>query len=327
MSPRLILQVLLLTAAVLSIAKANDANIGELKRSLAPKVPFSQFPFAALILGTGSDNSIEYVCSGSILDKKSPQSHILTTAFCIQDRQDSTGAPVKYSVLIEDAKGNVTLGSSTFSQFEVDKTFMHPNATKIAEFSFTSAYPNGTKTNFNVAVAPNDVGILRLKKSLKDLAGVTPVELSKTIPTAGTGIIFVGYGGPQFFSLGATTGTEVISSNELQGASQTANGKLIFINDVRPNIPANQTQSVEPGDEGSPMLDASKKQVGIVIGSWQVNPNTTEVMTFATLGPAISPNIDYINSIINEQKVKTSGSGQLLVNFAALLVILASLIL
>lgn len=59
-----------------------------------------------------------------------------------------------YQVLIEDPNGNVTLSSSTFSQWEVDEAFLHPNASRIAEFVFTSKFPNGTDVSFNVAVAP-----------------------------------------------------------------------------------------------------------------------------------------------------------------------------
>jgi len=297
----------------------------QFKRSLAPRVPFTQYPFSALILATGSDNSIEYVCSGSILDKASPASHILTTAFCIQERDDQTGRPVKYQVLIEDPNGNVSLSSSTFSQWEVDKTFLHPNATRIAEFLFTSKFPNGTDVSFNVAVAPYDLGILRLKKSLSTLQRVTPVVLSKTIPKVNDPISFLGYGGPQFFTLGATIGTVVLPSFEVSGTSQIANGKLVIIHDIRNTVLPNETQAVEPGDEGSPMLNSAKEQVGIVVGSWQVNPNTTEVVTFATLGPATAPSIDFINSVIHEQKVRPSSGSKLLPEMAALLLFVASL--
>lgn len=315
----LLLSLGLIFALTLSIAIASD-NM-ELKRSLAPKVPFSQFPFAALIVASSSGNSIEYVCSGSVLDK-SAKSHILTTAFCIQERQDQSGNPIQYKVLIEDTAGNVTLGSSTFSQFDVDKAFPHPNASRISEFVFTSQFPNGTAVNFNVAVAPNDIGILRLTKSLSSML-VTPVELSKTIPASGDPVRFVGYGGPNFFSLGATVGTEVIPSQEISGTSSIQNGKLIFMRDARPNVLPNETQSVEPGDEGSPMLDSNNRQVGIVVGSWQVNPNTTDVITFATLGPAISPNIEFIDSVIRQQPVGTSDAVGLLINFVAVVAALA----
>jgi len=226
---------------------------------------------------------------------------------------------VTYQVLIEDPNGNVSLSSSTFSQWEVDKVFLHPNASRIAEFLFTSRFPNGTETTFNVAVAPYDIGILRLKKSLNSLQRVTPVVLSKTFPKLNDPITFLGYGGPQFFTLGATTGTVVIPSFEVQGTSQVANGKLVIVHDIRNTVLPNETQAVEPGDEGSPMLNAAKEQVGVVVGSWQVNPNSTEVVTFATLGPATATSLDFISSIINEQKVRPSSADKLLPQMAALL--------
>lgn len=312
----------LLLIAFVALAASNTLPS---KRSLAPRVPFSQYPFAALIIATGSDNSIEYVCSGSILDKASPSSHILTTAFCIQDRQDQSGKPVKYQVLIEDPNGNVSLSSSTFSQWDVDKTFLHPNASKITEFLFTSKFPNGTDVSFNVAVAPYDIGILRLKKSLSTIKGVTPVVLSKTIPKVNDPITFLGYGGPQFFTLGATSGTVVIPSFEVQGTNQVANGKLVIISDIRNTVLPNETQAVEPGDEGSPMLNSGKEQVGIVVGSWQVNPNTTDVITFATLGPATAPSVDFINSVVNQKDIRKSSGARLLPEMAALLLFIASL--
>jgi len=308
--------VILMVATLALLSTSTSAS--DVKRSLAPRVPHSQSPWAALIVGTGASNTFEYVCSGSILDKETAQTHILTTAFCIQDRQDSTGQPVKYHVLIEDPEGNVTLGTTTFSQWEVDKTFLHPNASRIFEFVFTSRYPNGTEVDFNVAVAPYDLGIIRLAKSVKSLQSVTPVELSKTLPTAGSPVQFVGYGGPLFFSLGASIGTEVIPSMEITGANQIQNGKLLFLRDARASVLPNETQAVEPGDEGSAIVDAAKKQVGIVVGSWQINPNTTEVITFATLGPAIGTNLGFIESVIHETTdVHPSNAAELFLNFAA----------
>lgn len=312
----------LILTLTISLAFAN--NNFELKRSLAPRAPFSQYPFVALIVASSPGNSIEYVCTGSILDKDRAQSHILTTAFCIQERQDQSGNPVEYKVLIEDSAGNVTLGSSKFSQFDVDKAFPHPNASRISEFVFTSEFPNGTSVSFNVAVAANDVGVLRLKKSLSSMQ-VTPIELARTVPTTGDSVRFVGYGGPNFFSLGVTSGTEVIASQEVSGTNNIQNGKLIFIRDARPNVLPNETQSVEPGDEGSPMIDMNNRQVGIVVGSWQVNPNTTDVVTFATLGPAMSPNLDFIESVTRQQTVGTSDGLGLLLNFFAVVAALLAI--
>jgi hypothetical protein len=292
-----------------------------LKRSLAPKIPFSQLPFVAVVMGVSADNSIEYLCTGSVLDHDKSPSHILTTAFCVSERFDSTGKPVKYQVLIEDPKGTIDLGPSTFSIFEVDKVFQHPNASKISEFQFTSTWPNGSSVNFNVAVAGSDVGIVRLKKSLKDITSLKSVVLSKTIPNPGESVQFAGYGGPQFFILSLTTGTVVIPSSLVQGSSNTPNGEIVFIHDKR-NVPSNETQSVEPGDEGSPMLTSDKKQVAIVVGSWQINPNTTSVTTFATLGPAISPNYDFIQSVITSAKVQTSSAFAIVPANVALLIAL-----
>jgi hypothetical protein len=312
---------ILLLAITLSVV-CEDRDL--LKRSLAPKVPFSRYPFATLVLGTGSNQAIEYVCTGSILDKDQPQSHILTTAFCVQDRQDQAGNPVNYSVLIEDPNGNITLAATKFSRFEIEKVFMHPNASRIAEFIFTSKFPNGTTVDFNVAVAPYDLAVIRLKKSLKSMTGITPVRLSKTLPKPGDRVRFVGYGGPLFFALGATAGTEVIPSFEINGQSQIANGKLIFVHDTRQSILPNETESVEPGDEGSPLIGANEEQVGLVVGSWQINPNTTNVITFATLGPAIAPNHDFIQSIVHEQKVRTSSSEKILLHYAAVMLVIGS---
>lgn len=73
------------------------------------------------------------------------------------------------------------------------------------------------------------------------------------------------------------------------------------------------------------MLNSNKEQVGIVVGSWQVNPNSTEVITFATLGPATAPSLDYINSIINQKTVPKSSGATLLPQMAALLLFIASL--
>jgi hypothetical protein len=319
--------VFLIIFVTLAVSRSfSTSDWPKLQRSLAPRVGFSQYPFAAMILATGSDNSIEYACSGTILDKSQHPSHILTTAFCVQDRQDQTGRPVSYKVLIEDSNGNVSLSSSTFSQFEVDRIFQHPNATRIAEFIFTSKYPNGTDVNFNVAVAPYDIGILRLRKSLNTMQRVTPVVLSKTLPALNDPVAFLGYGGPQFFTLGAATGTVVIPSFEVQGNNQIANGKLVFIHDIRNTVLPNETQAVEPGDEGSPMLNSAKEQVGVVVGSWQVNPNSTQVVTFATLGPAIAPNKEFIDSIIHEQRVRPTGGAKLLPEMAALLLVIDSLL-
>jgi len=309
-----------LIPCILVLLAAAYVDESELRRSLAPRVQFSQYPFAAVILATGSDNSIEYVCSGSILntDENTP-SHILSTAFCIQDRQDAAGQPVTYTVLVEDRSGNITLGSTTFSQFNVDKRFQHPNSSQIRDFAFTSAFPNGTSADFTVAVAPYDIGVVRLQTSLSKIQNAHPAQLSNTVPKAGDSVSFVGYGGPQFFTLGATGGTKVLQSYEIQGSQQVPNGKLVILNDVRTGILPNETQAVEPGDEGSAIVDTANKLVGIVVGSWQVNPNSTDVVTFATLGPAMAPNVDFINSIVHQQTVQPSNSvGSLFPQFVTL---------
>ena len=84
---------------------------------------------------------------------------------------------------------------------------------------------------------------------------------------------------------------------------------------------------MEPGDEGSPMVDQNARQVGVVVGSWQVNPNTTDVITFATLGPAIAPNLQFIETILQEQPVGTSVAATVFVNFAAAALLLYAALL
>jgi len=67
---------------------------------------------------------------------------------------DILGKPVRWWVMIENPQGNITMSTSTFSRFAVEKKFLHPDAAKISEFSFTSKYPNGTVADFAVAISP-----------------------------------------------------------------------------------------------------------------------------------------------------------------------------
>jgi len=55
----------------------------------------------------------------------------------------------------------------------------------------------------------------------------------------------LGYGGPQFFTLGATTGMVVLPSTDGSGSgnSSQTNKKVVFIQDTRSNILPNETMS------------------------------------------------------------------------------------
>lgn len=87
-----------------------------------------------------------------------------------------------------------------------------------------------------------DLGILRLNTSIV-LASVGLAKLVETLPAAGTAVSMVGYGGPQFFTLGATVGTRVIESSEVVSNQDRPNTKIIFMHDLRDQITANQTQA------------------------------------------------------------------------------------
>lgn len=66
----------------------------------------------------------------------------------------SLGKPVKYEVLVENPEGNTTLGSTKFTPYAVADRIPHPEATQLSNFTFQSAFPNGTSIGFSVVVAP-----------------------------------------------------------------------------------------------------------------------------------------------------------------------------
>lgn len=59
-------------------------------------------------------------------------------------------------------------------------------------------------------------------------------------------------------------------------------------------------------------------QVAIAEGSWQVNPNTTDVITFATIGASVPANMEFIEKQMAQQPVRPSAAASL-APFAALL--------
>lgn len=63
-------------------------------------------------------------------------------------------------------------------------------------------------------------------------------------------------------------------------------------------------------------------QVAIAEGSWQVNPNTTDVMTFATIGASVPANMEFIAKHLS-QPVRPSAAASL-APFMALLVLAAA---
>lgn len=323
MRPTLTVVSAFLVVLMLVLGSYSNPDLGHesLKRALSPRVEFTNYPFVALIMATNVDGIVEYVCSGSVLTK-SPMAHILTTAYCIQDRDDSSGRKVTYTVLLQDDNGPINLGLFNFTQYGVRQRFFHPNSSETGNFNFVSRWPNGTEIGFSVAVNPYDIGILRLNNTI-GISAVKPVELAKSNPAPGSNAVFAGYGGPQFFTLGATTGTQILQSTEVVNGQEQPNQKIIFIHDLRSGIEQDQTQAVEPGDEGSPILISGNQQVGVVQGSWQVNTEETGLVTFATLGTSVPENNKWITTIINE-KPTTKSDGMAMMPTLALLACLVA---
>lgn len=105
------------------------------------------------------------------------------------------------------------------------------------------------------------MGIIRLAGPIV-VKDAKPVNLSKSIPPVGDQVslvgalpslshasvahhlIALGYGGPDFFSLGATVNTVVLESREIdQSGSPAANTKLVFVRDARTGISPNMSQA------------------------------------------------------------------------------------
>lgn len=63
-------------------------------------------------------------------------------------------------------------------------------------------------------------------------------------------------------------------------------------------------------------------------GSWQINTNETGLITFATLGTAISGNLEWIQSIVNSSAPVTPSDAPMTLHpfFALMLALLAWLI-
>lgn len=74
-----------------------------------------------------------------------------------------------------------------------------------------------------------------------NVTGVRNVTLGTTVPTNGTRIDLLGYGGPGFYSLHKTTSLVVIPSRKTVNGANTTNNEMIFFQDTE--SPRNSSQA------------------------------------------------------------------------------------
>eukprot|EP01127_Copromyxa_protea_P003144 TRINITY_DN13009_c0_g1_i1.p1 TRINITY_DN13009_c0_g1~~TRINITY_DN13009_c0_g1_i1.p1 ORF type:complete len:328 (-),score=43.33 TRINITY_DN13009_c0_g1_i1:32-943(-) len=281
---------------------------------MSPLVSWADYPFVVLILGVSKTNTIEHVCTGSILNTEGKASHILTTAYCIQNKTDpqDPASLLKLIVLVPNAKGTVPLEGNNFTEFAPFEAIIHPGAGTTGNFSFLSAWPNGTAVPINAVIDVNDVGILRLT-SLINVTGARPVSLGAFVPQNGTRVDFLGFGGPAYYSLRKSDSMAVIPSIKIVNGVDMTNSDLLFYKDVINS--GDNVQAVEIGDEGGPVMVAANDtvvQVAIGQGTWRMGGtgNDTQIVTFASLGPAIAPYQEFIREVMEADFVLPTDDNQ-----------------
>jgi len=292
---------------------SSQSRAENVKHSLGPAFDFTQFPSVVLIVGLGKGNEVQHICTGTILNTEGKATHILTSAYCIQNKTDPTDLTKKLSfhVLVPDANGTTQLGSSKFSAFQPLERIIYPGAGTNANFTFDTVLSDGTPTRINGTIDQNDVGIIRLQQLL-NVTGLQPVSLSAVVPPNASRVDLIGFGGPDYYSLRKSDAFAVIPSYQIEGNSAVPNESLLFFRDVI--NPSNVSQAIEAGDEGGPIVIPGPGgngwvQVAIAQGTWRVSEDGVTAITYASLGPLIGPFISWINETINADfVVPTDGS-------------------
>jgi len=293
-----------------------SSNQGTRKRSqfselsTGPITNFSKYPFVALIIGGGVNNTILQVCSGSILNTRSSNianhntSFILTTSYCILNRQDpgDTSKEILYTILIENPNGNISLASRNFTIFPPLLRVLHPLAGTIQNFTVNITIPPGpTSQMLPISVNVHDIGIIQLE-SLIDLPSVIPIPISSQSSfQVGEPITLLGYGAPDFLHLHMTTRTVIVNSRNV--SNNQPPDDLIFFHDSLADSPSTTAtsplQSCEIGDEGGPILNSNGMLVALGQATWRVSPNNNTILTYASLGPIVAYYQNYIAGVLS----------------------------
>eukprot|EP01126_Amoeba_proteus_P054705 TRINITY_DN6742_c0_g1_i8.p1 TRINITY_DN6742_c0_g1~~TRINITY_DN6742_c0_g1_i8.p1 ORF type:complete len:286 (+),score=50.92 TRINITY_DN6742_c0_g1_i8:680-1537(+) len=228
-------------------------------------------------------------------------SHILTSAYCIQNRTDPTDKnnQLEYQVLIPDNNGSVSLLGNNFDRYTVRERFLHPDAGRLVNFTINLT-TNGTVDPINVQLDINDVGVIRLD-SVIQTPSAQPVTLTSSQAGVGTRADVVGFGAPSFYQLHRTDSMYLIPSTRIDGTPIT-DMQLLFFKDL--NSSHTFAQAVEVGDEGGPVVQTTLDgtvQIAIAQGTLRrLVDNGTSVETLVSFGGDVSFFRNWILQILND---------------------------